>query len=66
MFKGTWLKTDDGRDIYIVDYPDLLIPPRYDDEEQKISSEAFKKYNEFFRNFAKENEFDFIANGKKF
>jgi hypothetical protein len=50
---GQWLKTVDGKDIYIVDYPNLLIPPSYDEEEQKRISEALKKCNEIFRNFAK-------------
>jgi len=66
MEKGVWLKTVDGRDMYIVDYPNLLISPIYDEDEQKRISEALKKSKELFGNFAKENEFDFIANGKKF
>lgn len=63
---GQWLKTDDGRDIYIVDYPNLLMPHIYDEDEQKRISEALKKCNELFRNFAKDNSIELIANGKKF
>jgi hypothetical protein len=63
---GQWLKTDDGRDIYIVDYPNLLMPPIYDEDEQKRISEALKKCNEILRNFAKDNNIELIANGKKF
>ena len=63
---GQWLKTDDGRDIYIVDYPNLLMSPSYDEEEQKRISLALKKSNEFFRNFAKDNNIELIADGKKF
>lgn len=53
---GQWIKTVDGKDIYIVDYPNLLIPPIYDEEEQKRISEALKKCNEIFGNFAKDNK----------
>jgi hypothetical protein len=63
---GQWLKTVDGKDIYIVDYPNLLFPPSYDEEEQKRISEALKKCNEIFGNFAKDNKIELIANGKKF
>ena len=51
---GQWLKTDDGRDIYIVDYPNLLMPHIYDEDEQKRISEALKKCKEIFGNFAKD------------
>jgi hypothetical protein len=63
---GQWLKSEDGRDIYIVDYPNLLMPPIYDEDEQKRISEALKKCKELFGNFAKDNNIELIANGKKF
>ena len=64
--RGQWIKTVDGKDIYIIDYPNLLIPPSYDEEEQKRIYEALKKCNEIFSNFRKENKIELIANGKKF
>lgn len=63
MSNGTWLKTTEGKDIYIVDYPSLLYPEKVYTEEELL---AFDKCREFMRNFVKENKIEFIANGKKF
>ena len=63
---GQWLKTTDGKDIYIVDYPNLLIPPRYDEDEQKRISDALKKSKEIFSNFAKDNNIELPLTEEEF
>jgi len=62
MERGHWLKTDDGKDIYIVDYPTLICPEKVYTEKELAK---FDECRDFIRNFIRENHIEVIANGKK-
>ncbi len=62
---GQWLKTVDGKYIYIVDYPDLLTP-QYDEETTKKITEEGQKCLELIRNVMRENNIKLFCNDKKF
>lgn len=40
--RGQWVTTADGREIYVVDYQNLLTPPNYDEVTEK-AQEISKK-----------------------
>lgn len=62
---GQWLKTVDGKDIYIVDYVDLL-SPQYNEETAKKITEVGQKCLELTRNFMREKNIKLICNDKEF
>ena len=48
MLGGQWLKTVDGKDIYIVDYPNRLCPD-YDEETAKRITKMAQEDLKFLR-----------------
>ena len=60
MHRGFWLG-----DVYVVDYPDLIMP-QYDEEKAKAITEAAKKCGEELRKIMKENDVKILINDKEF
>lgn len=58
MFRGQWLKTEDGRDIYIVDYPNRLSPD-YDEETAKKITETARETSKILREHLEKNNITF-------
>jgi len=56
--RGQWHKTVDGRDIYIVDYENRLMP-QYDEETAKKITETAQETSKWLRQFLKENNIKF-------
>lgn len=58
MFRGQWLKTVDGKDIYIVDYPNRLCPD-YNEETAKKITEVAQKTSKMLREHLEKNNITF-------
>ena len=56
--RGQWLKTVDGKDIYIVDYENRLMP-QYDEETAKKITEAAQETSKWLHQFLEENNIKF-------
>ena len=56
--RGQWLKTVDGKDIYIVDYENRLMP-QYDEETAKKITETAQETSKWLRQFLNENNIKF-------
>lgn len=58
---GQWLKTVDGKDMYVVDYENRLML-RYDEETAKKITETAQKITKELRVFLEENNIKFGSN----
>lgn len=56
--RGQWHKTVDGRDIYIVDYENRLMP-QYDEETAKKITETAQETSKWLHQFLEENNIKF-------
>jgi hypothetical protein len=60
--EGIWIKTEEGLDLYIMDYPYQLIQKQVTEEGQRILREMVQEMDTFF----KEANIVNIVNGKDF